>query len=173
MSVHPSELQVPVAFSTANGVLHNPYPKTSVIPPSHPLDPLSPDEVTLFLWVASVPPVLIRTWLHGVQIVAVSLAVRHHLAAHTSIKAIRFITNYLLPPPKRAVLAHLGIPLATGETVKDEERVPIVRKAEVDVSHASYNSHFDACGNCATCTDSEPPKPVLVQRTKQKRSAHL
>jgi hypothetical protein len=70
----------------------------------------------------------------GVQIVAVSLAVRHHLAAHTSIKAIRFITNYLLPPPKRAVLAHLGIPLATGETVKDEDRVPIVRKAEVDVS---------------------------------------
>jgi primary-amine oxidase len=70
----------------------------------------------------------------GVQIVAVSLAVRHHLAAHTSIKAVRFITNYLLPPPKRAVLAHLGIPLATGETVKDEDRVPIVRKAEVDVS---------------------------------------
>jgi primary-amine oxidase len=78
----------------------------------------------------------------GVQIVAVSLAVRHHLAAHTSIKAIRFLTNYLLPPPKRAVLAHLRIPLATGETVKDEDRVPIVRKAEVDVSRAYYNSLF-------------------------------
>jgi primary-amine oxidase len=65
------------------------------------------------------------------------LAVRHHVAAHTSVKAIRFITNYLLPPPKRVVLAHLGIPLATGETVKDEDRVPIVRKAEVDVSRAS------------------------------------
>jgi hypothetical protein len=77
----------------------------------------------------------------GAQIVAVSLAVRHHLAS-TSIKAIRFITNYLLPPPKRAVLAHLGIPLATGETVKDEDRVPIVRKAEVDVSRASYNLFF-------------------------------
>jgi len=60
--------------------------------------------------------------------------VRHHLTAHTSVKAIRFLTNYLLPPPKRAVLAHLGIPLATGEPVKDEDRVPIVRKAEVDVS---------------------------------------
>jgi hypothetical protein len=35
------------------------------------------------------------------------------------------------------VLAHLGIPLATGEIVKDEDRVPIVRKAEVDVSRAS------------------------------------
>jgi len=101
----------------------------------------------------------------GVQIVAVSLAVRHHLAAHTSIKAVRFITNYLLPPPKRAVLAHLGIPLETGEAVKDEDRVPIVRKAEVDVSRASYNSLLDACGNRVTCT--EPPKPVLVQRTKR------
>lgn len=121
MSVHPTELQVPVAPSTASGVLHNPDLKTSVIPPSHPLDPLSPDEI-----------------------VAVSLAVRHHLAAHTSIKAIRFITNYLLPPPKRAVLAHLGIPLATGETVKDEDRVPIVRKAEVDfidvLSGDAYNT---------------------------------
>lgn len=84
-------------------------------------------------------PVLIRT---GAQIVAVSLAVRHYLAAHTSIKAIRFITNYLLPPPKRAVLAHLGIPLATGETVKKEDCVPIVRKAEVDVSRASFKLFF-------------------------------
>jgi len=101
----------------------------------------------------------------GAQIVAVSLAVRHHLAAHTSIKAIRFITNYLLPPPKRAVLAHLGIPLATGETVKKEDCVPIVRKAEVDVSRASFKLFFDACGNRVTCT--ELPKPVLVQRTKR------
>jgi hypothetical protein len=62
--------------------------------------------------------------------------VRHHIAAHTSVKAVRFLANYLFPPPKRAVLAHLGIPLATGETVKDEDRVPIIRKAEVDVSRA-------------------------------------
>jgi len=70
----------------------------------------------------------------GAQIVAVSLAVRHHLAAHTSVKAVRFITNHLFPPPKRAVLAHLGIPFATGENVREEDRVPIIRKAEVDVS---------------------------------------
>jgi hypothetical protein len=70
------------------------------------------------------------------QIVAVSLAVRHHLAAHTSVKVVRFITNYLFPPPKRAVLAHLSIPFATGEEVRDEDRVPIIRKAEVDVSPA-------------------------------------
>ena len=59
---------------------------------------------------------------------------RHHLAAHTSVKAVRFLTSFICLPPKRAVLAHLGIPLATGETVKDEDRVPIIRKAEVDVS---------------------------------------
>ncbi len=59
---------------------------------------------------------------------------RHYLTVHTSVKAVRFITNYLFPPPKRVVLAHLGIPLATGEPVKDEDRIPIVRKAEVDVS---------------------------------------
>ena len=50
------------------------------------------------------------------------------------IKAVRFITNYLLPPPKRAVLAHLGIPLVTGEKVREEDKVSLVRKAEVDVS---------------------------------------
>jgi primary-amine oxidase len=73
----------------------------------------------------------------GTQILAVSLTVRRHLEEHTSVRAVRFLTNYLLPPPKRSVLAHLGIPLATGETVKDEDRIPIVRKAEVDVSRAS------------------------------------
>ncbi|KAI0272227.1 copper amine oxidase [Russula aff. rugulosa BPL654] len=121
MSVQPTDLQVPVSPSTGNGVLHIPDLKTSVIPPSHPLDPLSPDEI-----------------------VAVSLAVRHHLAAHTSIKAIRFITNYLLPPPKRAVLAHLGIPLATGETVKKEDCVPIVRKAEVDTLDSYGSDAYNA-----------------------------
>ncbi|KAH9981670.1 peroxisomal copper amine oxidase [Russula compacta] len=109
MSVRPSELQTPVAPPTATSVHRTTVPKAGVILPSHPLDPLSPNEI-----------------------IAVSLAVRYHLAAHTSVKAVRFITNYLLPPPKRAVLAHLGIPLATGETVNDEDRVAIVRKAEVD-----------------------------------------
>ncbi|KAI0299979.1 peroxisomal copper amine oxidase [Multifurca ochricompacta] len=108
------------APSTASGVLPPSSTKTTILP-AHPLDPLSPDEIS-----------------------AVSLAVRHHLAANTSVKAVRFLTNYLLPPPKRAVLAHLGIPLATGETVKEEDRVPIVRKAEVDfidvLSGDAYNA---------------------------------
>ncbi|KAH9172436.1 copper amine oxidase [Lactarius sanguifluus] len=112
--------QLPIPPSTARDALHGSGPKSNLLP-VHPLDPLSADEIA-----------------------AVSLSVRHHLAAQTSVKAVRFITNYLLPPPKRAVLAHLGIPLATGEPVKDEDRLPIVRKAEVDfidvTSGDAYNT---------------------------------
>ncbi|KAJ3499745.1 hypothetical protein NLJ89_g10061 [Agrocybe chaxingu] len=84
----------------------------------HPLDPLTPDEIA-----------------------AVSLAVRRHIASKTEIKAIKFITCSLLPAPKKAVLAYLGIPLIPGE--KPEAPVPIVRKAETDfldvVNGGSYN----------------------------------
>lgn len=64
-----------------------------------------------------------------------SLAIRHHIAAKTDVKAIKFITLYLLPPPKKAVLAHLGIALTPGG--KPEAPTPIVRKAEADVSPIS------------------------------------
>ena len=66
------------------------------------------------------------------QIVAVSHSVRRHVAEKTDIKAVRFITSYLLPPPKKAVLAFLGVPLQYGE--KPEPATEIIRKAEVDVS---------------------------------------
>ncbi|KAF9016190.1 peroxisomal copper amine oxidase [Hymenopellis radicata] len=94
---------------------------TSPLPTAfnHPLDPLTPEEIA-----------------------AVSLAVRQHVASTLpGVKAIKFITNYLLPPPKKAVLAHLGIPLTPGGT--PESPVTIVRKAEVDfldcVNGHSYN----------------------------------
>lgn len=84
----------------------------------HPLDPLTPDEI-----------------------VAASLAIRHYVAEHTNAKAIKFITLYLLPPPKKAVLAFLGIPLSPES--KPESPVPIIRKAEADfldiVNGCAYN----------------------------------
>ncbi|PIL34657.1 hypothetical protein GSI_03437 [Ganoderma sinense ZZ0214-1] len=90
------------------------------VPPfKHPLDPLTPDEI-----------------------VAVSHSVRRHVAENTDIKAVRFITNYLLPPPKKAVLAFLGIPLLTGEP--PEAPTEIVRKAEVDFVDAVTGTAYNA-----------------------------
>ena len=72
--------------------------------------------------------------IRAVQIVAISLALRRYAAEKTDIKAIRFITTCLLPPPKRDVLAYLGIPLETGQ---EPGPVPtVIRKSEVDVRHA-------------------------------------
>ncbi|KAI0919608.1 hypothetical protein AcV5_001627 [Taiwanofungus camphoratus] len=106
-----------LAPSTATAVQHTTHAKLSS--PKHPLDPLTPDEI-----------------------VAVSLAVRRYTAANTDIKAIRFITTYLLPPPKKAVLAYLGIPLNPGEQPGTPPE--IVRKAEVDffdvVKGDAYNA---------------------------------
>lgn len=81
---------------------------------------------------------LVGTYLDRSQIVAVSLSIRRYTAEKTDIKAIRFITSYLLPPPKKAVLAFLGIPLQTGQ--EPEPPVEIVRKAEVDVSSMVSNT---------------------------------
>jgi primary-amine oxidase len=66
------------------------------------------------------------------KIATIALSIRHHIAVNTELKAIKFITCTLLPPPKKAVLAYLGIPLSPGG--KPDTPVPIVRKAEVDVS---------------------------------------
>ncbi|KAI0029007.1 peroxisomal copper amine oxidase [Vararia minispora EC-137] len=109
------------APSTATDIQHSTKPNASFPPPTHPLDPLVPDEI-----------------------VAISLAVRAYTAEHTPVKAIRFITNYLLPPPKRHVLAHLGIPLTPGAKVEEADKVPLIRRAEVDfidvVNGDSYNT---------------------------------
>ncbi|KAF5383968.1 hypothetical protein D9757_006915 [Collybiopsis confluens] len=108
-----------VVPSTATSVQGLPHHVPTAF--EHPLDPLTPDEIT-----------------------AVTLAVRQYITKPEleSIKAIKFITAYLLPPPKRAVLAQLGIPLAPGEQV--EAPVDIIRKAEVDfldvVNGSAYNA---------------------------------
>ncbi|KAF5385361.1 hypothetical protein D9615_001013 [Tricholomella constricta] len=85
----------------------------------HPLDPLTPDEIA-----------------------AASLAIRHYIAEKTDVKAIKFITLYLLPPPKKVVLAYLGIPLSPG--AEPESPTPIIRQAETDfldiVNGRSYNA---------------------------------
>ncbi|KAH9940012.1 peroxisomal copper amine oxidase [Epithele typhae] len=112
-------MSVPLtAPSTATTVQTAAVP-TKTEPFKHPLDPLLPDEI-----------------------VAVSHSVRRHAAEKAGIKAVRFITSYLLPPPKKAVLAFLGIPLLTGE--KPEPVAHIVRKAEVDfvdaVTGTAYNT---------------------------------
>ncbi|KAA1470912.1 peroxisomal copper amine oxidase [Dentipellis sp. KUC8613] len=109
-----------VAPGTATGVKTDlDAAKAKAQGPKHPLDPLSADEI-----------------------LAVSLAVRRYIAEKTSINAIRFITNYLLPPPKRDVLAYLGIPLATGEKPQEPQGL-LIRKSEVDfvdvVEGSAYN----------------------------------
>ncbi|KII94247.1 hypothetical protein PLICRDRAFT_171908 [Plicaturopsis crispa FD-325 SS-3] len=91
----------------------------------HPLDPLTADEI-----------------------ISVSFTVRHYLASETPVKAIKFITSYLLPPPKKVVLAHLGIPISPGG--KPESPTEIVRKAEVDfidvVNGDAYNAKVSLQG---------------------------
>ncbi|KAG8219327.1 copper amine oxidase [Butyriboletus roseoflavus] len=86
---------------------------------NHPLDPLTPDEIS-----------------------AVTLAIRHYTTSNTPIKAVRFITCTLLPPPKRDVLAALGIPSILGGRL--EAPVDIIRKAESDfidvINGGCYNA---------------------------------
>ncbi|KAJ2933135.1 hypothetical protein H1R20_g3948, partial [Candolleomyces eurysporus] len=85
----------------------------------HPLDPLTAEEI-----------------------VAVTSEVRKYVAAKTDIKAVRFFSSSLLPPPKRVVLAYLGIPLEPG--AKPEEPTPIVRRAEADFLDAVRGGGYNA-----------------------------
>jgi primary-amine oxidase len=66
--------------------------------------------------------------------VAISLAVRKYVAEQ-GIKALRFATCKLLPPPKKDVLQFLGIQSITGERpMLLRNRIRLPRKADVDVS---------------------------------------
>lgn len=125
-----SPVSVPSTATTIQGT-----PKVLPATYKHPLDPLSPDEVSLY--VLSSPPGTHEVIL--IQIAAASLSIREYIARKTDVKAIKFITLYLLPPHKKVVLAHLGIPLSPG--AKPEAPTPIIRRAEADVRiHLLYTS---------------------------------
>lgn len=56
---------------------------------------------------------------------------------HKDIKAIKFITCSTANPPKRDVLAYLGIPLVTGEKSEISTK-RIIRRGDIDVSTAFF-----------------------------------
>lgn len=69
------------------------------------------------------------------QIIAATRVVQLYAAEKLSVKALRFIVCSLLLPPKKQVLAYLGIPFAAGQE-PDSHPGELPRKAEVDVSTA-------------------------------------
>ncbi|KIL00836.1 hypothetical protein PAXRUDRAFT_128981 [Paxillus rubicundulus Ve08.2h10] len=109
----------PVALPTTATAYESVVTKPSKF--EHPLDPLTPNEIN-----------------------EVTLAIRNYTVANLNKPktALRFITCYLLPPPKKAVLAALGISLTPGG--KPEAPVEIIRKAESDfldlVNGGCYNA---------------------------------
>ncbi|KZV71517.1 hypothetical protein PENSPDRAFT_675329 [Peniophora sp. CONT] len=128
-----------LAPSTATGVQEHAHKLSGFRPPTHPLDPLTPDEI-----------------------IAVSLAVREYVVKQEQIHAVRFITNWLLPPPKRAVLAHLGIPLTPGGKVEESDKVPIVRRSEVDFLDVVSGDGY----NCIAALDAKTGKWAVETLTK-------
>ncbi|KAF8606428.1 peroxisomal copper amine oxidase [Ceratobasidium sp. AG-I] len=100
----------PVAVESAPVTPANP-PKSKNTSSAHPLDPLSADEIT-----------------------EISSTVRYYLATQTPVKAFKYIGAEPVLPPKRDVLAHLGIRASPG--AEPEPYVDIVRKADVDIIDA-------------------------------------
>ncbi|KAJ1307241.1 hypothetical protein OPQ81_001354 [Rhizoctonia solani] len=83
-------------------------PQVKQVPSNHPFDPLSADEI-----------------------VSISAAVRQYVATQTPIKVFKYIGAEIVLPPKRDVLAHLGIRTAPGG--EPDSYVEITRKADVNI----------------------------------------
>lgn len=99
----------------------------------HPLDPLSAQEIA-----------------------AVSLIVRSHFAARTSVKAIKFVSSLLIPPVKAAVLYALGLPLPRGTQLDNRSALKLLnRRAEVQLIDVVTGDTYEV--NVAIAND--PPLP--------------
>lgn len=62
-----------------------------------------------------------------------SYTLRHYIAEHRKeIKAVKFICCNIIAPPKRDVLAYLGIPTEPGKLAEKLTNV-LLRRAETDV----------------------------------------
>ncbi|KAG8681374.1 hypothetical protein FRC09_017533, partial [Ceratobasidium sp. 395] len=98
----------PTAVKSESTIPANPPQIKNSTSSKHPLDPLS-----------------------AVEISEISPVVRHYLATQTPVEAFKFLGTDLVLPPKREVLAHLGIRTAPG--ADPDPYVDIVRKADVDI----------------------------------------
>ncbi|KAG8954280.1 hypothetical protein FRC04_000505 [Tulasnella sp. 424] len=94
---------------------------------THPLDALTPDEISL-----------------------VSLAVRQHVAAERKdVRAVKFITSNIIAPPKRDVLAFLGIPVEPGAQ-PEQVNGHLARRAETDFLDPVTGNNYNAKLTLAT-----------------------
>ncbi|KAG9123675.1 hypothetical protein FRC07_014312 [Ceratobasidium sp. 392] len=134
----------PVAVEPAPVIPANP-PKVKNAPSAHPLDPLSAAEIT-----------------------EISSVVRYYLATQTPVQAFKYIGAEPVLPPKRDVLAHLGIRSSPG--AEPEPYVDIVRKADVDIIDAvtgfSWLLHLTFKGEKWTVDTAEKlPEGRMAQLT--------
>lgn len=97
--------------------------------PTHPLDALTPVEVRSRVGHAW----QLHAYMAAGQITALSYALRTHVAEHRKdIKAVKFINCNLIAPPKRDVLATLGVRTEPGKPAERSSKV-LPRRAESDV----------------------------------------
>lgn len=68
-----------------------------------------------------------------------SLATRKHAAEIQQIHAVKHLTIALVPPPKRVVLAALGIPLQTGDA-------PLPKPSEEVLRRKAESTYVDVVG---------------------------